>query len=167
MNADLVLFKEPPEYYDAERYQAQLLEQYKICVEMADRISARRQTANTFFLTLNTALLAFLGLVVEGEGRTTPLPWALAISGAGLILCYAWYRLVASYRSLNSGKFKVIHAIEHRLRVAPFEAEWEALGRGKDASRHLPFTRVERRVPWIFAALYGAFAAWHVVRYIG
>ncbi len=38
-----------------ERYQAVLLEQYKLYVEMADRVSARRALANTFFLTLNTA----------------------------------------------------------------------------------------------------------------
>ena len=42
-----------------------LLEQYKIYVEMADRISARRGLANTFFLTLNTA--AWRGCRVGGR----------------------------------------------------------------------------------------------------
>jgi hypothetical protein len=45
-----------------------LLELYKLCVEMADRVSARRATANAFFLTLNSALLAGLGLVQPAEG---------------------------------------------------------------------------------------------------
>ncbi len=36
----------------------QYLELYKLAVEMADRVSARRATANAFFLTVNTALLA-------------------------------------------------------------------------------------------------------------
>src|SRR6478672_372789 len=33
-------------------YETAVLEQYKIYVEMADRISGRRSTANAFFLTL-------------------------------------------------------------------------------------------------------------------
>ena len=35
---------------------------YKIAVEMADRISARRGLANTFFLTINTTVLGVLGI---------------------------------------------------------------------------------------------------------
>jgi hypothetical protein len=35
-----------------------ILELYKTAVEMADRTSARRAGANSFFLTLNTALAA-------------------------------------------------------------------------------------------------------------
>jgi hypothetical protein len=36
---------------DRKAYQVALLEQHKIYVEMADRISQRRGIANTFFLT--------------------------------------------------------------------------------------------------------------------
>ena len=50
-----------PEY--GEKYQEHLLEQYKLYVQMADKISERRQSANTFFLTINTVLIAFLGIV--------------------------------------------------------------------------------------------------------
>ena len=38
---------------ESEKYQAAVLEQYKLYVEMADRVSARRGLANTFLLTLN------------------------------------------------------------------------------------------------------------------
>jgi hypothetical protein len=42
----------PTEYSQAdERYHAAVLEQYKLCVEMADRVSTRRCRANTYFLT--------------------------------------------------------------------------------------------------------------------
>src|SRR5258708_1558294 len=40
-----------------------ILELYKTAVEMADRTSARRAGANSFFLTLNTALAAVVGIV--------------------------------------------------------------------------------------------------------
>ena len=164
---DSILFQVPPAEYGEEPYRAHLLDQYKLFTETADRTSARRQTANAFFVTVNTALLAFIGLVVEPESKETPLAWMLAVSVAGIVICYAWYRLVRSYRGLNSGKFKVIRAMERHLPAAPFDAEWEAVGRGKDPKRLVPFTRVEQRIPWIFAALYLALAAWHVAQEAG
>ena len=42
---------------DAEKFNINL-EQYKLYVEMADRISSRRQNANSFFLSINTAIVA-------------------------------------------------------------------------------------------------------------
>ena len=39
------------------------LEQYKLYVEMADRVSARRGNTNTFFLTLNTTAVTAIGLL--------------------------------------------------------------------------------------------------------
>ena len=78
---------------------------------------------------------------------------------AGVILCFTWYRLVRSYRDLNTAKFKVIHEIERRLPLSPYDAEWEAVGGGDDSKLYLPFTHVEKFIPWIFMALHGfAFA---------
>src|SRR5690349_5977744 len=87
-----------PEYgADQAAHQAHLLEQYKLCVEMADKISERRQSANSYFLSVNTALLAFVGYVTTKE--TGEYLWLLGI--AGVALSYLWYRLVRSYRDLN------------------------------------------------------------------
>lgn len=165
MNLDESLYKTNSDKYGPE-YQNHLLEQYKLYVQMADKISERRQSTNSFFLTVNTAVLAFLGIVVtpsvDGATASAPLPWILVVSAAGLILCYYWYRLVLSYKGLNTGKFEVIHAIEGKLPSSPYDAEWESLGRGSDPERYLPFTNVETRIPWVFAALYGAFAVWNI-----
>jgi len=60
---------------------------------------------------------------------------------------------VPSYSDLNSDKFKVVHAIESTLPAAPYDAEWEALGRGEDKDLYLPFTHVEIWIPGVFAAL--------------
>src|SRR5574341_673563 len=135
-------FPEERPYPSNEKLQSHLVEQYKLYVEMADRISARRQTANSYFLTVNTALLSFVGYLTTKE--TSDYLWLLGI--AGLSLCYLWYRLIRSYRDLNSAKFSVIHAIEKRLPLSPYEAEWEAMGRGKDPKRYKPFTHIESGV---------------------
>ena len=37
-----------------------LLEQYKLYVEMADRISQRRQSANNYFLSVNILLFSIM-----------------------------------------------------------------------------------------------------------
>lgn len=38
-----------------------IVEQYKLYVEMADKISQQRTLTNSFYITINTALLAFVG----------------------------------------------------------------------------------------------------------
>lgn len=54
-------------YNSTEQYREHILEQYKIYLEMADRISNRRDVANAFFLTLN-------GLVLSATDRTVYWP---------------------------------------------------------------------------------------------
>lgn len=151
-----------------ERYQDHLLEQYKLYVQMADKISERRQSTNTFFLTVNTTLIAFLGVIaklgVGGALPYPPLPWVLAVSAAGVVLCYSWYRLAHSYKGLNSGKFRVIHTLESKLPSSPYDAEWVSLGEGEDPKRYLPFTHIETKIPWVFVGLYIAFAAWNTIQ---
>ncbi|CAD7855405.1 MAG: hypothetical protein [Olavius algarvensis Gamma 1 endosymbiont] len=65
-----------------------------------------------------------------------------------------WYRLVRSYRDLNSTKYKVIHEIEKSLPISPYDAEWEAVGRGEDPKLYSPFTHIEVFIPWVFIVLY-------------
>lgn len=146
---------------DAEKYQSAILEQYKLCVEMADRISARRALANAFFLTLNTAVLTTIGVFWQ-EPPHLPhssvlyrvlylIPPLLLL----LALCLAWFWLVRSYRQLNSGKYAVIAALEERLPASPYwGAEWKALGEGKDKAMYWPQSHLEQWVPCVFAVIY-------------
>lgn len=130
-----------------------LLEQYKIYVEMADRISARRALTNTFFLTINTAVFALVGAVAKDNPPRGPLLLIPAI--ALLVQCWAWLFLLRSYRQLNAAKYAVIGAMEERLPASPYwRAEWKALGEGKDRRRYWPLSHLEQWVPMSFAALY-------------
>ena len=130
-----------------------LIEQYKLFVEMADRISARRITTNSFFLTINSALVAFVGYA--GIGGDVERAAALALVGlSGVVLCYLWSRIIRSYRGLNTGKFLVVHEIESLLPLRLYDAEWEAVGRGKDPKRYLPVTHIEEYVPWVFMVIH-------------
>ena len=128
-----------------------LLEQYKLYVEMTDRISQRRQSTNTYFLSVNTFLISsFVYLTINKYSIHS----AFIILLAGWAFCYIWYRLIRSYKDLNSGKFKVVLEIEGLLGYAPYDIEWNKLGCGKDRKLYKPFTEIEPFVPLIFAVLY-------------
>ncbi|MES3014441.1 MAG: hypothetical protein V4750_12045 [Pseudomonadota bacterium] len=139
-------------YASNEKYQAHLLEQYKLYVEMADRHSARRLSANSYFLSVNAAILAFVGYVNRNAAGDDL--WLLAL--AGTTLCALWYRLIRSYRDLNGAKFKVVQQIETQLPISPYAAEWQALGRrdARTRGKHLSVSRIEVGVPWVFAVLH-------------
>ncbi len=140
------------DYGSEDKYREHLLEQYKVYLEGADRISARRQSANSFFVTINTALIALVSYVHLGSKSDNKLYWLIAL--AGIAMSYMWYRLLRSYRDLNTAKFKVIHEIEKKLPLSPYDAEWEAVGRGENSRLYLPFTRIEVGVPWVFLVLH-------------
>ena len=136
-----------------------LMEQYRLFVDTSERLVARRQVVNTFFLSANTLALSAVGLVAN-EVDTAPLVPAavVAICVAAIMLCIAWKRLVQSYAQLNRGKFDVIHCLESRLPASLFRAEWVALGEGEDPKRYRPFTRTEGVVPIIFIIIYAVAA---------
>lgn len=135
-------------------YKNHLIEQYKLYVEMADRISSRRLTASSFFLSINTALISILGFIKLDREVININYLVLLMCFCGMILSYLWYRLTRSYRDLNFGKFQVIHKIEELLPIRPYEEEWNQLGQGKDRKKYLPFTHIEVYVPWVFLGIY-------------
>jgi hypothetical protein len=153
------LSKEELKIYQEDRklYQEHILEQYKIYVEMADRISARRHLANVFFLTLNTSIFVAIGFILEKLDQPIIPARAYYVIPlmAFMVLTYTWWRLIKSYRQLNTGKYKVVGYLEKRLPSSPYwSAEWKELGEGKDPSKYTPLTQVEEVVPFIFGLLY-------------
>jgi hypothetical protein len=144
----------PPRAGDGKSYDAALLDQYRLYVEMADRVSSRRGLANTFFLTLNTAVFTAIGVLWKDK-PDAPGWWLIFPLAVLLTECMLWFWTIRSYRQLNSGKFAVVGALEERLPAQMYwKAEWVALGKGKDPARYWPVTHVEQWVPLVFAATY-------------
>lgn len=148
-----ILFISASEKY-GDKYIEHLLDQYKIYINATEKISDRRQRTNEFFLGLNTALIALLGFIATKTSQSE-ISLMLGVSSiAGITICYLWYRIIASYKGLNSAKFKVVHAIEMRLPLALYDTEWEMLGRGQDKEIYWPFSHIELHVPKIFIVIY-------------
>jgi len=135
-----------------QQYQQHYLEIYKLFTEMADRVSSRRQSANSFFLTINTALIAATSYISFNENVEST--FYSFVSLAGMMVCLLWFCLILSYRNLNRAKYTVVHEIERKLPIAPYDAEWDCLDRGKSAHIYWPLTHVEMVVPWTFFVLH-------------
>ena len=122
---------------------------------MADRISARRNLANVFFLTLHSLCIIQFVFFIEKVALISPkwimfFPFFIVI-----MLCLTWWWTLTSYRNLNSAKYKVIGQLEEKLPSSPYwSAEWKELGEGKDIKKYLPITTLEQYVPILFAIVY-------------
>lgn len=127
----------------------QILEQYKLYVEMADKISERRSKVNTFFLTLNTTVLTVIGI----KGFEVK-KFSLIITIVGIILSYTWFYLLHSYKLMNSGKYKVINEIEEFLPLNLYSYEWKILDEGKNRAKYWTLTNLEKIIPVLFGIIY-------------
>jgi hypothetical protein len=137
-----------------------VLDIYKLAVEMADRVSARRAAANGFFLTVNTTLVAVVGLRPVAPDSAL---LSIAVCAAGVAVSTCWWLLLRVYRRLNTAKFAVINRIEDdHLPLTPYTDEWVELmpcdagagRRARLASILRELGGVERVVPVVFGALY-------------
>lgn len=127
-----------------------ILEQYKLYVDTAEKVSDRRQSSNNFFLTLNSVLLAFTGFLTSLSFKF----WHAILALAGICIALLWLLTLKSFRNLNRGKFKVIHCLEEQLPIKLFKDEWRYLGEGKDKKKYLKLSVVEQGVPIVFMILY-------------
>ena len=154
-----------PEEY-GEKYSDHLMEQYKLYVEMADRVSQRRDQSNRFYVALLGALAAILVIaarfVLSDDGESSMFMTVVILAGGvfGAALSIIWRLNIRSYRTLNSAKFKIIHELEKRIPFAGYTKEWEILRCPPDGSpKYLQLTAVEQYVPILvfltFAALAG------------
>ena len=142
---------------DFELKESTLFEQYKMMVGTSEELVKRRQVMNTFFLTLNLGILSAIGIVVKRLFNISDIGdiiFLISLSVIGGVSAYSWRRMIISFGQLNSGKFKVINALEKYLSVSIFNAEWVALGRGRNKKKYSSFTSVEKNVPNVLLGAY-------------
>lgn len=155
------LISSPKDRY-GEGYQAHLLEQYKLYVESAQKVTDRRITTGNYLLTVNSFLLTVFGVA---SSQHVGGAWLAIVPLAGLLVSFTWYSLVVFYRNLGARKYKVIHQLESFLPVAPFRCEWHSTHDEK--GRHTGVTHLERVIPLTFAAIYLALLGYSLARWLG
>ena len=141
-----------PTFDDSKKTdRTERLELYKLMVEMADRVSQRRQAANSFYLSINTLLVggsAYLRMNITSHVSE------ILVSIAGILVCIYWNRSIISYKTLNTAKFGVINEIELSMVIQPFTDEWSKLDPDGDGKKHKSFYETERFVPRVFIGIY-------------
>lgn len=147
--SDKGLLSHTKEIYDGS-FSADLLEQYKLYVQSAENVSARRVASNRYLLTLNAALVALYGIQSASFGQGY---WTLLIPFIGIPVSMLWYLVIKSHADLNRVKFKVIHEFEQHLPAAMYRYEWNLAEKGQGKT-YQAVTTIERWVPIIFACLH-------------
>lgn len=126
---------------------------FELYLETAEKVTDRRAQANSWMLSVNSAIVALYGYL-QGDNpafdATGKAAWLWAIPAAGAIVCVAWTVLLQSYRQLNRAKFAVLMEIEADLAAAPFRREREIYR----AARRLPLSNIEICIPACFVLLY-------------
>jgi hypothetical protein len=112
--------------------QKLLFEHYKILAQSSEQLSARRQTVNGFFLSLNTFMLAGMGFIFkesfelyfhEHHKVTRLMMLAVALGGLGFTIDINWSRLIESYGKLLQSQVRVMEALEKHTLAAVVTAQ--------------------------------------------
>lgn len=127
-----------------EDYDSVVLEQWKICVEMANSNTEKRTNSNNIFITINAALLAVVSFSMEYK--------SMLLSVVGIAVCVVWIYSIESYKKLSSVKYHIVNEMEQRLPLKPFAYEWSKL---KTEKKYLGLTHIEKILPGLFILLYG------------
>ena len=151
------LFNHSKETY-GDSFNAHLLEQYKLYVQSAENVSARRVASNRYMLTLSAAIVALYGLLYSNIDLGLS---ALMIPSVGIAVTLVWHAIIKSHTNLNEIKFEIVHELEEHLPATVYKHEWRLAedGRGK---AYQEVSRFESLVPWLFVALHLFLTAWIV-----
>lgn len=156
--SDKPLIQHSKESY-GESFQAHLLEQYKLYVQSADNVSARRIASSRYLLTINVALIAIFGVDLVTPYQSIALVLA---PGIGAVVSLVWLLIIRSSKRMNTVKFEIIRKLEQLLPVSLYEYEWQKLQKGKLKS-YLPVTDIEQWVPIVFLAIHAMLYILHIL----
>ena len=144
-------------------FTADLLEQYKLYVQSAENVSARRVASSRYLLTLSAALVALYGLQSVGFGQG----WlTLLIPTTGISVSLLWWQIIKSHADLNTVKFKVIHEFEQHFPAAMYDYEWSLAEEGQGKA-YRAVTKIEIWIPVVFVVLHMIVAAIIVLANLG
>jgi len=151
-----VLFPMGTNFDDAQRKD--LFEHYKLLSQNSEQMATRRQTVNSFFLSINTALIAANGVILkETFSQTTPhraevlgaAIFMLVLGTIGLVVCKNWGSLVKSYSQIMAANSMVAQQLEKYMLAAAITAQQTFHGK-----QFLSITLIERNVAHTFMAIY-------------
>ena len=150
-NGDYQIFNQEFDNLDTKL----LFEQYRLFLQTSETLVARRQTVNSFYITVNSAFVALFstmfGLAIETHFK---LILVAVLAMVGIVLATSWIKILKSYGQLNASKMTIIRNIEKHLPASLYDAEWKVLSDQLNKKRYVSFTNSEKRLPFVFIAIY-------------
>ena len=146
-----------------DSFNADLLEQYKLYVQSAENVSARRVASNRYLLTLNAALVALYGFQSASFGHSY---WTLLVPIIGIAVSFLWYLIIKSHSDMNRIKFELIHELEEQLPATIYKYEWLLAEEGQGKA-YRAVTRIEGWLPRLFVGLHVVLAVMIILAIIG
>ena len=143
------LFRYTKETYDGS-FGEVVLEQYKLYVQSAENVSARRVASSRYLLTLNVALVALYGYQSSSLDAGW---WAMLVPVLGALVSVLWHRIIKSHKDLNVVKFEIVHELEQHLPASLYTHEWCLAEEGRGSS-YRSVTDIERWIPLAFLGLH-------------
>jgi len=130
----------------------QRIEQYKAYMQDVANIGSRHETARAFYLSVLSALLAFVALAgTDGPLSDISSNLFVVISLGAIAICVLWFLQTLSFGALYSAKLEQLHKMEERLPFKNFTNEHEVL---KEDWKYFQLTNVECFVASIFIILF-------------
>ena len=129
-----------------------LLKQYCIYMDLTDKQGSKRDVQNSFFLALHTLIVTGIGFCINYLSDAIYFPIILSLLG----LCFAatWQKLLVTSRVLKDVSYRLIHIFESRMPVSGFSVQYKLLSDDSKYKAYIPFTRIEEKVPLLFALSY-------------
>lgn len=138
-------------------YKDHFFEQYKIFVESVNYTSDLKLKINTFFLTVNTALVTAIGISFSKQPMNSSI-WHTILPIAGILISIIWWGVTSSYKQRNVAKLHIIHCLEEQLPLALYKTEWKLM----DENYATPFQKfifkIDLFIPYVFLFSYLLFA---------
>lgn len=134
--------------------KGELVDQYKMFQKTSEDLVARRQSVNSFYISVNSALTGLLGVALGVFDDSVKLIVAAFMCVAGIILDISWINILEAYGTLNAAKMKVIKLLEEQLPVMLYDAEWRIMSDKLNNKKYVSFTDSEKRIPKLFFSLY-------------
>ena len=145
------------------KHKNEIVDQYKLFQKTSEDLVTRRQGVNSFYITVNSALTALLGVALGVFDSSVKVFVVIFMCAAGIILDVSWINVLESYGTLNSAKLKVIHLLEEQLPIALYDTEWRIMSDKLNNKKYVSFTDSEKRIPKLFMAIYFLIMAGMVV----
>jgi hypothetical protein len=126
---------------------------YPLIWQETARISDRRQTTNSIYLSINSLLLGGIALLAQQSQLQSfaLLVVQVVVAGAGFLLANQWYKILEKYRLLLKMRYATLESIED-MPGFPGAVKMYIIERGNTAT--YGFSRVEEFIPKLFRALY-------------